>query len=38
MLGMSEVLEDTDGTSVSNKPYRQTSTIQRLGYGHDRQN
>jgi hypothetical protein len=36
--GMLEVLKDTDGTSVSNEPYRQTMAIQRPGHGHDRQN
>jgi hypothetical protein len=30
------VWEDTDGASVSKEPYRQTLTIHRLGYGHDR--
>jgi hypothetical protein len=35
---MLEVQEDSDGTSVSNEPYRQTVAVQRLGHGHDRQN
>jgi hypothetical protein len=35
---MSEIPEDTDGTTVSNEPYHQTLAIQRMGYGHDRQN
>jgi hypothetical protein len=38
MSGMSEVWQDTDGTNISNEPYRQTLAIQKLGYGHDRQN
>jgi hypothetical protein len=33
---MSEVREDSDGTSISNEPYHQTMAVQRLGYGHDR--
>jgi hypothetical protein len=35
---MLEVREDSDGTSVSNEPYRQTVAVQRLEHGHDRQN
>jgi hypothetical protein len=35
---MSEVREDSNGTSVSNEPYSQTVAVQRLGHGHDRQN
>jgi hypothetical protein len=35
---MSEVREDSDGTSISNEPYRQTMTVQRLEYGYDGQN
>jgi hypothetical protein len=35
---MSEVREDSDGTSISNEPYRQTIAVQRLGHGYDRQN
>jgi hypothetical protein len=35
---MSKVWKDTDCTNMSNEPYRQTLAIQRLGYGHVRQN
>jgi hypothetical protein len=35
---MSEVREDSDGTSVSNEPYHQTMAVQRLEHGYDQQN
>jgi hypothetical protein len=34
---MSEVQEDSDGTCISNEPYRQTVVVQRLGHGYDQQ-
>jgi hypothetical protein len=38
MSSVSEVREDSDGTSVSDEPHYQTVAVQRLGHGHDQQN